>query len=104
MDTTYRRLQAELKEAGLHISLDKNKVVSNNDAVLEKIEKKMTDVAPANDKLTHSQVVKLGVDYAAGRPIKYRKAEERLKKATIKTTALLGYCKEGWPQTASKRT
>ena len=29
----------------------------------------------------------------------YKKANERLKKATVKTKALLGYCKRGWKTT-----
>ena len=99
VDITYRRLQSELEEAGLFISIDKNKIVSNDDEVLDKIEKKMTYAKPTADSLTHKQVVKLGVDYAAGRPIKYKRADERLKKATIKTKALLGYCKKGWRTT-----
>ena len=37
VDITYRRLQNELESAGLFISPEKNKIVSNNDQVLKKI-------------------------------------------------------------------
>ena len=38
----------------------------------------------------------LGVDYAAGKYIKYQKAKERLKKAAAKKDAVMSYCNGGW--------
>ena len=80
---------------GLKISLEKNKVVSNCKEVLREIEKIMLDVKMK----PVTQAIQLGVDYAAGAPVKFAKANDRLKKATIKTKALLGYCKRGWRTT-----
>ena len=100
VNITYRRMQDELKtRGGLLVSIDKNKITSNCQPVLDRLEKIMSDVAPEDEPLTHPQLVKLGVDYAAGKPVKYTKAKERLKKASLRTTALLGYCKKGWKTT-----
>ena len=64
----------------------------------------MRNAAPKGKKITADQIFKLGVDYGAGKPIKYRKAGERLKKAAMKTKALLGYCKRGWRTTNIVKT
>lgn len=74
VDITYRRLQQELKEAELYILFEKNKAVSNSDKVIETLEAQMADVAPTKKPLTHQQVVKLGVDYAAGKTIEIQKS------------------------------
>ena len=76
-----RRLFRYLHEGGLIISNDKNKIVTNSPELNRNLEKLMADIAPSKEtkeKLTHTQVVKLGVDYAAGQPVKYTKAAERL--------------------------
>ena len=75
----------------------KNKVIASDEIALVKIKKDMGELIKAENAKT--QTVKLGVDYAAGQPSKYTKATERLKRATVKTKSLLGYCKKGWRTT-----
>ena len=92
VSTYYRKLDALLRRTGLKLSLDKNKSVTNKTTVAQILTKQMSDVKMASEK----QLVKLGVDYAGGCQIKYTKANERLKKATAKRDAIMGYCKPGW--------
>ena len=65
VDTAYRELNTQLKRVGLVLSRDKNKSVTNKEEVAHAIEKRMSDL----HMQTESQMVKLGVDYAAGTPI-----------------------------------
>ena len=92
VEDTYRKLDALLGEAGLLLSYDKNKSVTNNTDVAARLVKRMSNIKMK----TADQIVKLGVDYAAGKPVMYTKAKERLKKAQSKRNAIMSYCKGGW--------
>ena len=92
VEASYRKLGENLRGAGLVLSIDKNKAVTNNSEVEATLTKNLKDIRL---KCT-DQIVKLGVDYAAGNPISHGKAKERLKKAHDKRDAIMAYCKGGW--------
>ena len=86
-----RKLDAVLRHTGLKLSMDKNKSVSNKSDVATLLKKALADIRMKSDP----EIVKLGVDYAAGCPIRYTKAKERLNKASGKRDAIMAYCKGG---------
>ena len=86
------------KEGKLFIATDKNKIAVNSKEVEDELNVVMADVSPTDAEgkrlpIAGTHLTKLGVDFSAGKPIKYIKAKERLAKATVKTKWLLS-CKD----------
>ena len=92
VEEAYRKLDTVLRYTGLKLSIDKNKSVSNKVEVATQLKKRLADMKMKSD----AEIVKLGVDYAAGCPVKYTKAKERISRAKDKRDAIMAYCKGGW--------